>query len=62
MTRAILAALTLTACSAQAAQQAPPCVVTMPSEVERIEQHSGESVTEAMLESAYGSALDGAPQ
>lgn len=58
MTRA-LAFLLLTACSAQASQQAQPCVVTMPAE---IELHSGESVTSAALEAFYGTELDGAPQ
>jgi hypothetical protein len=55
MTRAIFAALALTACT----QSEPePCALPerMPAE---IEMHGADSVTQAMLESAYGNELDG---
>ena len=59
MIRALLLALTLTACTAQATEPAP-CVlpVPMPAEIE----HGAESVTSAGLEEMYGSELEGKPQ
>lgn len=59
MTRAIFAALTLTAC---ARAEPEPCAlptVEMPAE---IEMHGADSVTQAMLESAYGNELLGGTQ